>query len=1236
MKLKIITTFGALMASMISAKGQTQPQDIGPSSYEVQIIPQSPQVASLGKFGDIPMNKYNGTANINIPIHTIELDGLAIPLTLSYNTSGIRVEQEASWVGLGWNLSEGMVITREVNGFDDIYEFDANNSTAEGWIYSQDYLEPQSGNGFQHRITGSSLNAIRADMVANHPSDMEPDLYSLSTPNGSCKFYLPKKGIDDTVLHGRTIGLRDFIVDFVIASKTFVVTDPKGFVYNFTEKEYSTGFSSWQASPSNTQRSNALTGIPDWPTNQTRNIISAWKVSKITSPYNREIEIDYTSGYHLSYPHFFERFDLGVTPFLVSNETVPITSLNNVSASMNAFHTQNLTEIRVRKGPNPSDVLSSVRFIHSNERNDLLTENAFKSLSGNTSWNSGLNLANYSAKRLNSLEVMDLNGTVVKTVLFNYSYFNNGATDVKLLRLKLDNVVINDEKYLFTYNDPNNLPAKDTNAVDFWGFYNGIQTNTHKVPSSNRFFLTLKGTPNNDQEFEKFYKVLGANRSSDPNYSSIGVLNRVIYPTGGMTEYEYESNSVTLLRPGYNPSFYSDGQPDKSGINSSEGYNYRYQYLKLAQDPTYSFFDYSDCSVASSSVNTRGATFQVTDTQLCSGRLSNVKIGAILNVSGDFQSNTPSGRAVWLENQDTNEEITVFYYDNHFSPTTTSVSLEKDLTLPIGTYKLRFKEWVGFQPYALANVSASATVWQQNNPLPDVFETFRVGGLRVRRITNREVDGTFLSAREFDYTQLDDLGNVGSSGRLMNDLVYTSKGNNFFDYTPEVYDANNTVSFWSDNKLRSNPAASGSHIGYSRVIERYVDSGGTSNGSVVTLFSNRPNIPTTWNISCTPQIFGLLSCSNYSCWDNLEDNPCFNIDQNISYSVYYDDVYILGALPISHEHSNGSVLEETVFDANGNAIHKTENEYLDYKVGGSSVTYYPIMFWSGGPSGNFSVTKPYQKIEGDQFKKGQRHVLKQRTITDYQSGGSISSSTEYFYGALHNGLVKTININSSKDTLTTKAYYPEDLASEPFMDQLINLNRKSDVIKTEVFRHNLGEPSQKLVNYQSTEYGNSSGVNNMVLPQNIYTKKSADQINDDLRQVYEKYDSYGNLLQYRSDSGPSISFIWGYNGQYPVAKIENATRTDVETVLNEVANFDTGSGALTEQEESTLRNGLSQAMVTTYRFDPQVGVTQITDPKGQKTHFTYDTNNRLKEVRDHNNHLVTDYDYSYKTISIQQ
>lgn len=84
-----------------------------------KIIPTSPNAASLGIFGDIPVGHYTGIPNIVIPLYKIELDGMEIPISLNYHASGVKVAQDASWVGMGWALNAGGCIAKNIQGWDD-------------------------------------------------------------------------------------------------------------------------------------------------------------------------------------------------------------------------------------------------------------------------------------------------------------------------------------------------------------------------------------------------------------------------------------------------------------------------------------------------------------------------------------------------------------------------------------------------------------------------------------------------------------------------------------------------------------------------------------------------------------------------------------------------------------------------------------------------------------------------------------------------------------------------------------------------------------------------------------------------------------------------------------------------------------------------------------------------------------------------------------------------------------
>lgn len=88
-------------------------------SYALTSGPSQPEFNSFTPIGTSDMvNLASGDFNYNIPI----MDVGGYPLNLSYN-SGITMDQEASWVGLGWNLNVGQ-IARNVRGIPDDFNGD--------------------------------------------------------------------------------------------------------------------------------------------------------------------------------------------------------------------------------------------------------------------------------------------------------------------------------------------------------------------------------------------------------------------------------------------------------------------------------------------------------------------------------------------------------------------------------------------------------------------------------------------------------------------------------------------------------------------------------------------------------------------------------------------------------------------------------------------------------------------------------------------------------------------------------------------------------------------------------------------------------------------------------------------------------------------------------------------------------------------------------------------------------
>ena len=140
---------------------------------------------------------------------------------------------------------------------------------------------------------------------------------------------------------------------------------------------------------------------------------------------------------------------------------------------------------------------------------------------------------------------------------------------------------------------------------------------------------------------------------------------------------------------------------------------------------------------------------------------------------------------------------------------------------------------------------------------------------------------------------------------------------------------------------------------------------------------------------------------------------------------------------------------------------------------------------------------------------------------------------------------------------------------------------------------------------------------------------------------YDSYDANGNLVQYTTDYnstnslGNPVTIIWGYNKTLPIAKIEGAKLSDIGTLADNIitkSNADTDaateialhSALDTFRNETTLKNYL----ITTYPYDPLIGITTVTPPNGMREIYKYDVSNRLEFVVDSNGNIIKQMKYN--------
>ena len=175
---KTVVVTGVLAVSIVLPL-QAGAQDSANAMGTVSIA--SPTAASLGKYGDIPVSYHTGIPNIDIPFYTVKAGPLSLPISLSYHASGLKVMEPASWVGAGWSLNAGGVITRTVVGQPD--ERGTNVGASE--IYG--HFSDRGFSNYVYITTGSTQEDWLG--FAAGRKDGQPDLFFFNFGGYTGKFY---------------------------------------------------------------------------------------------------------------------------------------------------------------------------------------------------------------------------------------------------------------------------------------------------------------------------------------------------------------------------------------------------------------------------------------------------------------------------------------------------------------------------------------------------------------------------------------------------------------------------------------------------------------------------------------------------------------------------------------------------------------------------------------------------------------------------------------------------------------------------------------------------------------------------------------------------------------------------------------------------------------------------------------------------------------------------------------
>ncbi len=236
-----------------------------------EIIPPSPSSAQQIRYQSPQPSLATGAVNLSIPLYTLDVEGLSIPFTMSYQTSGIKPADDPLPFGYGWSLQPALKIVRTIRGrADEDYEYRGDRP-------GDFQLNPSDAFAAMCRVSPGGLSAENTQ----NRYDAEKDIFTISLPSGVYTRIIVKDPADSSRL--LFVGGGDdneIIITGTLNLSEITVTDAHGIIYRFGDVK-------------------EIAYIPPGPDAPA---ITSWELSDITLPSGRKISFIWTVFDHNKIP----------------------------------------------------------------------------------------------------------------------------------------------------------------------------------------------------------------------------------------------------------------------------------------------------------------------------------------------------------------------------------------------------------------------------------------------------------------------------------------------------------------------------------------------------------------------------------------------------------------------------------------------------------------------------------------------------------------------------------------------------------------------------------------------------------------------------------------------------------------------------------------------------------------------------------------------------------------------
>lgn len=1179
------------------------------------MFPTSPEAAMLGRFGDIPVGYYTGTPDISVPLYDIKENNVDIPIVLRYNGSGIKVADQATWVGLGWSLQPGGAIIQIVNGTEDTFDKLVTIDPT-GYAYLKEHAI--TGVYTERNETGTDVPPCPSPDIPGDSyttferllqGDGQPDIYEYNFLGYSGKFYINPE-TNNVVLLDKSAS-----INIVRTSNGWAVTTLDGNRFYFTAEE---------------------TVFTDYLQNY---VLATWKLTSIDLTNGQVITFTYNNGYYATYSYYetFHSpypFDLGSVSDM-SGEVVPHSDFT--------WHNINyLTKITTD---------NATIVFNLEDRQDMFCESDSDGIS-----NDGV----LSAKRLKSIDIIsNLTSKKIKSFNFKYDYFpystvggdfsnQNGSIDSPAYldtlgkRLRLDSLQeigytnagdsITEPPYRFYYDTSTLLPLKTSYAQDFWGYYNGL-SNTKLIPDLSYYFYS--GDPLYQyMPISLLSYFQGANRNVDTTRLTADILNKMVYPTGGYTEFNYSSNT-----------FGNHAYPDLQQIDSCTKQVALLDENMSVNQTSITFSLPRTETIQFTNTISRGPDFSLPYDSLLpatitlekialNGNITVLKVWQMQNDQQDLDTfNARGGGFQWVDNYTFNYDSTAKY--------SVVVNLPDDLG-PQGSDNRDASVRSNFIYYSLPKGN---------------FNTSYGGGVRISNIRNYTAIGNLVHRQDFSYFNTDST----SPGILMSPLTFLYPRKMYFVNTiltdsgtvgtfQEAIDTTWFIS--SEGYIPYSDAAKGTVVGYSRVAVMNTSSNGSNNGKQIFYYNNQasqtklnnPDIPNLLNGTLSRKIIlnssgdtllttnyyyqdidtSLISFTGVKLYTNYYGNkPC-------SFSAPTVNGVVIDSLP-----PVGGLYEVDYYPLNS-AWYKLQQTYTQQYSEGQKLT----------SSVNYTYNSMGQPIRTDSYNSKHQLVSSQYIFPADTSGSQASLLESY---GLYNDLIERRDLLNNTEIAKTIIGYGSQNGHG--VETSIEKSYQNQIPFTDLYFNTYG-PYNNLL-----QYAEKSKTSSLIWSDNntyvIASTNNASQ--SDIAYTSFEADGKGNwtfigtptsaeggitgTMSYSLASGAisksgltsSTKYIvsyWLYSGGS--VSIRGGTQSSNITgyttrgwTYHEVTFTSTtsislsGSGYIDE-----LRLYPVDAQMTTYTYQPLIGVTSQCSPDNKIQYYDYDGLGRLQDVKNEDGNII--------------